>query len=101
MKGKLKEALRKQLEDVFGKIKKGLEQEGRETKEMLKIYLKFTRNEATKAEMKRANKQFRDFLKTIGFGVLAALPLAFLTIPLAVKWGKKVGIDIIPTSFKE
>ena len=91
----------KRLSPIFTKIKKALEQESRETKEMLKIYMKYSRSEATEEEMAQANKQFRDFLKTVGLGVLTILPFAIVTIPLMVKWGKKIGIDIIPESFKE
>ena len=98
---KIKTILRKELEQAFRKIKVGLEQESRETKEMIIIYLRYTRGQASKKEMAKANAQFRDFLKTIGLGVLAALPFAVITIPLIAKWGKKVGIDIIPTSFRE
>ena len=98
---KIKHMLNKELEGTFKKIKLGLEQESRETKEMIRIYIKYTRGESNQEEMKKANAQFRDFLKTIGLGVLAALPFAVVTIPLMVKWGKKIGIDIIPTGFKE
>ena len=98
---KIKDVAIERLRPAFIKIKEGLEQESRETKEMLKIYVKYTRSEATKEEMARANRQFRDFLKTMGLGILVALPFAVVTIPLIVKWGEKIGIDIIPTRFKE
>ncbi len=97
---KIQNIFKKKVQQTFWRIKVGLEQEGRETREMIKIYIKSTHGDATKEEMKKANKQFVDFLKTIGFGTLVILPLAFITIPLVVKWGRKVGIDIIPKSFK-
>ena len=98
---KTQNILRKKIEQTFWRIKMGLEQEGRETREMMRIYIMSTQGKATKEDMKKANKQFQDFLKTIGFGTLAILPLAFITIPIIVKLGQKIGIDIIPKSFKE
>ena len=98
---RMKQLLREKVEQTFWRIRIGLEKEGRDTREMIRTYIRFTKGKAGKVEMKKANKQFRDFLKTIGFGVLAVLPLAFITIPLIVKWGKKIGIDIIPKSFKD
>lgn len=68
---------------------------------MMLTYLRFSQGEATQEEMTKANEQFRSFLKTIGFGALAILPFAPLTIPAVVGIGKKLGIDIIPKSFRK
>lgn len=80
-------------------IKKSLAQEKDETKEMLSIYKRFTHKQATKAEMREANKQFLDLLKGLGLGVFAILPFAPITIPFFIKLGKHVGVDILPSSF--
>ncbi len=81
-------------------VKEALAKETDETKEMIITYMKFSQGKASKKEMKLANKQFQSFLKTIGLGTLAVLPLAPFTIPLIVKLGRHFGIDIIPNSFK-
>lgn len=86
--------------ELLLKIKKGLDEETDQTKEMILTYLSFSQGEASAEEMKRANQQFRNFLKTIGFGALAILPFAPLTIPTVVSIGKRLGIDIIPKSFR-
>ena len=86
---------------VFKKIRRALERESVETKDMIMTYLKFSRGLATEEEMKAANLQFQDFLKTIGLGVFAVLPFAPLTIPFLVTFGRKIGIDVIPESFRE
>lgn len=81
------------------RIKYALAQEHDETKKMLSIYSKYTRRKATPEEMKIANKQFIDVLKGLGLGVFAVLPFAPITIPLVVKIGRLVGIEIMPSSF--
>ena len=86
---------------VLKRIRRALERESIETKDMIMTYLKFTQGLATEEEMKSANLQFQDFLKTIGLGVFAVLPFAPLTIPFLVTFGKKIGIDVIPDSFRE
>lgn len=86
--------------ELLLKIKKGLDEETDQTKEMILTYLSFSQGEASEEDMKKANQQFRNFLKTIGFGALAILPFAPLTIPTVVSIGKRLGIDIIPKSFR-
>ena len=82
-------------------VKRALAQEKQETKEMLSIYKRFTLKKATPEEMKKANQQFLDVLKGLGLGVFAVLPFAPITIPIAIKLGKRVGVDILPSSFNE
>ena len=80
-------------------LKIALAQERQETKEMLIIYRRYTQGQTNKAELKRANEQFVDILKGLGLGVFALLPFAPLTIPLVVKLGQLVGVDVLPRSF--
>lgn len=80
-------------------IKKSLAQEKTETVEMLDIYKRYTLKQASKAEMKEANQQFVDIIKGLGIGVVAVLPFAPITIPVVIKLGKYVGVDILPSSF--
>lgn len=90
-----------QITNTLKKIRRALERESTETRDMIFTYLKFSRGLATEEEMKAANLQFQDFLKTIGLGVFAILPFAPLTIPMLVAFGRKIGIDVIPDSFRE
>lgn len=80
-------------------LKIALAQEKQETKEMLQIYRRYTQGHATKEELHTANEQFLDILKGIGLGVFAVLPFAPITIPLVVKLGQWVGVDVLPSSF--
>lgn len=92
---KYKNSIRRQM--LF--LKKSLEQEKSETKEMLMIYKRYTQRVATKEEMREANKQFIDIVKGLGLGMFAILPFAPITIPLILKLAKLVGVDILPSSF--
>ena len=80
-------------------LKIALAQEKQETKEMLTIYRQYTQGQTTKEDLKRANEQFVDILKGLGLGVFALLPFAPITIPLVVKLGTLVGVDVLPSSF--
>jgi len=80
-------------------LKEALAQEKQETKEMLVTYKRYTRKQANREELREANKQFGDLLKGLGLGMFAVLPFAPITIPLVVKLGKVVGVDILPSSF--
>ncbi|GIU30400.1 MULTISPECIES: hypothetical protein [unclassified Shewanella] len=80
-------------------LKDALSQEKQETKDMLVAYKRYTCRQASKEELIEANKQFADLLKGLGLGMFAVLPFAPITIPLVVKLGKLVGVDVLPSSF--
>lgn len=82
-------------------VKFALAQEKQETREMLAIYKRYTKRQATAEEMKMANQQFFDVVKGVGIGVFAVLPFAPITIPVVIKVGKWVGVDILPSSFND
>ena len=80
-------------------LKLALAQETLETKEMLVIYKRYTQKQASPEELKVAHQQFFDVLKGLGLGVFAVLPFAPITIPVIVKLGSLVGVDVLPSSF--
>lgn len=80
-------------------LKDALSQEKQETKDMLVTYKRYTKKQASREELNEANKQFADLLKGLSLGVFAVLPFAPITIPLVVKLGKMVGVDVLPSSF--
>ena len=80
-------------------LKLALAQERVETKQMLEIYKRYSQGKAPKADLKIANAQLVDLLKGLGLGVFAVLPFAPVTIPLIVKVGEWVGVDVLPSSF--
>ena len=81
------------------KIKIALAQEKVETKAMLSIYKRYTKRDASVEEMRIANQQFVDILKGLGIGIFAILPFAPITIPLMIKVGRMVGVEILPSAF--
>ena len=80
-------------------LKDALAQEKQETKNMLVAYGRYTRKQASKEELRLANQQLADLIKGLGLGVFAVLPFAPITIPVVVKLGKLVGVDVLPSSF--
>ena len=67
-------------------------------KVMTATYQNYLRGTATREEIEQANAVLRDYLKIAGIGTLLVLPGAPITIPLVVKLGKAVGVDILPSS---
>ena len=92
---------RDQLVEALETLKVGLATETEQTKEMLRIYMLQTQGEATKKEIKYANKQLRDLLKSLGLGVIIVLPFSPITLPLIVKLGRKLGVEVLPDSLKD
>ena len=75
--------------------------ESKETKRMLEIYIKYPQGKTSPEDIGFANKQFGDVLKTAGLGVFLVLPMAPITFPLIIFLGKKLNIDVLPSSFKK
>ena len=90
-----------QLKRQLTRVKIALSQEKDETREMLATYRRYTNGQTTPEEMKQANQQFIDVLKGLGIGVFALLPFSPITIPIVIQVGKWVGVDILPSSFKQ
>jgi hypothetical protein len=66
---------------------------------MLDSYKRYPHGGVSKQELSAANQQFVDILKGLGLGVFALLPFAPITIPLIVKLGQWLGVDVLPSSF--
>lgn len=90
-----------QLKEGLEKLKVALSQERAETRQMFEIYLRQAQGEASNAEIAAANKQFRDVLKGLGLGVVLVLPFSPITLPLIVRLGDKMGVDVLPDSFRK
>ena len=82
-------------------LKDGLNAETEQTKEMLRIYSLQLDGLATPREIKFANKQFRDLLRSLGIGFIIILPFSPITLPLIVKLGRKLGVEVLPDSLKD
>lgn len=80
-------------------IKRGLAIETQETKIMLFTYHQYTLGKASEEEMRLANKQFGNVVRSLGLGVFAVLPFSPITIPAIVKLGERFGVNVLPSSF--
>lgn len=80
-------------------LKQALSQERDETREMVNIYYRYTRGQSNKDELKVAHQQFLDILRGLGLGIFAVLPFAPVTIPLLIKLGRLVGVEVMPSAF--
>tara|TARA_B100000470_G_scaffold105224_1_gene81186 strand:- start:205 stop:543 length:339 start_codon:yes stop_codon:yes gene_type:complete len=84
------------------KIKTVLATETKETSDMLDIYSKYVSGEKLdKKTIHKANQQFSELIKNVGFLGVFALPGGLLAIAFLVKLGKRLGIDILPKNFKD
>ncbi len=95
--GSLTELAEHRLVEDLHRAKRFLSSQASNGKEMMGSYRKLLRGAATPEEIERANAHFRDYLKIAGLGTLFILPGGALTVPLMVKLGKVVGIDILPS----
>ncbi|EWH10840.1 hypothetical protein DS2_06101 [Catenovulum agarivorans DS-2] len=80
-------------------LRAAMRQEREETKQMMQIYRRHAKGLASKEELEFANNQFFDLLRGLGLGIFAVLPFAPITIPLIVKLGRWVGVEVMPSSF--
>lgn len=89
------------LKELLIKIKNMLKTETYESKRMLEIYLNYGKGRYSKEDIAWANNQLKDVIRTFGVGALLILPFAPITLPFLVKLGQKLGINILPDSFKK
>ena len=66
---------------ILSKIQESFLEENLENKKMLDIYIKYVEGLATENEIKQANTQLSQVLKSIGLGILLVLPLSPITLP--------------------
>ncbi|TEW55231.1 hypothetical protein E2R68_05600 [Psychromonas sp. RZ22] len=92
-------AYRLKIKRSMIQLKLALAQEKQETKAMLMTYQKYTHGDVSKKEMQAANEQFIELLKGLGLGVFAILPFAPITIPVIIKLGHLVGVEVMPVAF--
>ncbi|QGO17046.1 hypothetical protein Psal011_02264 [Piscirickettsia salmonis] len=92
-------SLGKDTKSALTKIQTALSHETKENKQMLETYAFYLAGKTTKEEMKHANEQFRQLLKTLGLGTFLVLPGSVITLPLIIMLGKKFGIHLLPEFF--
>ena len=92
---------RDRLVDALEKLQMILANETEQTKEMLQIYILQTQGKARPEDVLRANKQFRDLIRSAGLGFIIILPFAPITLPLIVRLGRRLGVEVLPDSIRD
>ncbi len=95
------DAERKSLEHKLANIFMAIKNEKEETKELAQLLKKYVEQQGSLSseEMKKVKDQFSDILKMAGLSIPIIMPFSFVIIPLIMKLGQKVGVNILPTSF--
>lgn len=80
-----------------------LRKEASETKQASYLVVKYLKEgKLSKKEEKELKLQFYDVLKIMGVGIpFFMIPGSTVLVPFLVKLSRKLGLDIIPTSFKK
>tara|TARA_B100000676_G_C17516878_1_gene550770 strand:- start:137 stop:454 length:318 start_codon:yes stop_codon:yes gene_type:complete len=92
--------LTKKFSLILSKIQESFLEENIENKKMLDIYIKFADGSATENEIKQANTQLSQVLKSLGLGILLILPFSPITLPYIFSKAKEHNIDLIPNWYK-
>ena len=82
------------------KLKDSFIEETDENKKMLDIYVKYIEGNASEFEIKEANYQLKQVLKSLGLGILVILPFSPISIPYILKKAKELEIELIPDWYK-
>tara|TARA_B100001113_G_C20885547_1_gene524601 strand:- start:362 stop:679 length:318 start_codon:yes stop_codon:yes gene_type:complete len=85
---------------ILSKIQESFLEENLENKKMLDIYIKYVEGLATENEIKQANTQLSQVLKSLGLGILLVLPFSPITLPYIFSKAKEYNIDLIPNWYK-
>ena len=90
---------KEKLEDFLRKCKN----EGDEFNESGNIIRKFLKdkNSVTPKEIEQLREQMIDAHRIGGCTAVFILPFGSVLLALILKWGQKVGIDFVPSSFKK
>ena len=77
--------------------------EAKETKNASMLIKKYLRGEKlTDDEYNEVREQFYDLLRTAGIGIpFMLIPMGSLLIPIMLKLSKKVGVELLPSSFRK
>ena len=82
-------------------LKEKLTEETKSSRNMLKTYSDYVKDEATEEELEKANNQLSELLKDLSLGLMTVIPFAPITIPMIAKIAKKYDIDLLPEWFKD
>lgn len=94
----IKDTFSKRFSEIATKNKKAFVQEIKESKELMNLIVKMTREKLSDTEKNIVKAQLLDVLKTLPAFVIIALPGTFMTLPLLLKLLPK---SAFPSAFSE
>ena len=86
---------------IIAFLKEKLAEETEPSRNMLKTYSDYIKDEATDEDLEKANNQLNELLKDLSLGLMTVIPFAPITIPMIAKFAKKYDIDLLPEWFKD
>ena len=86
---------------IIAFLKEKLAEETEPSRNMLKTYSDYIKDEATDEDLEKANNQLNELLKDLSLGLMTMIPFAPITIPMIAKFAKKYDIDLLPAWFKD
>ena len=91
----------KKIKGSIKKIIKDTKTEAAETKEMVKLIWESKNKDLTPEEKDKIKMQGADVFKLTILGALFIIPGSGVLIILLIKFGKKIGVNILPSSFNK
>jgi len=90
-----------ELKETLGKVKKVVDIETTKAKDVVAIYNKAGRGDASINEIMRANKLAQDVVVASRFAVVMSMPGAYFALPALAKFADEFDFDFVPESVKE
>lgn len=78
------------------KLKQLLNSGSANTRFVLGVYIKYVKGTATPEQIKEANEEMTELLKSVGLGFLIIIPGTIFILPVVVYIAGLFGIDILP-----
>ena len=86
------------MKEVGEKVKKVIETEQENAKEVVSIYNRAARGDASLNEITKANKKAQEVATAARFAAVMAMPGALFALPFMIEASKEYGFDFVPES---
>jgi hypothetical protein len=92
--------MKEKIKYILIKLKEILAEESDMTKHILSTYGKYLVGTVKKEDINKANANLIEILKALGVGSVILLPFSFFILPILVKIGRWLGVELLPEHFK-
>ena len=90
----------KKIQKFLFKLRDSFLEESEENRRMLDTYANYIDGTASDKEIDEANYQLKQVFRSVGLGILVALPFSPISIPYVLKKAKEYNIELIPDWYK-